>query len=58
MNTLTIPYNKLVAAQELISDAIHDLDTQSGMDDCVMVLAWARGEIAHVIIDMQKEAEE
>lgn len=57
MNTLTIPYNKLVAAQELISDAIHDLDGAMA-DDVLATLTWARGEIAHVIIEMQKEGEE
>lgn len=57
MTSLTIPYNKLVAAQELISDAIHDLDALA-MDDHVMTLTWARGEIAGVIIAMQRRGEE
>ena len=57
MNPRILAINKLEAAQELITDTIHDLDSQPDMDDFVMVLTWARGEIAHVIIDMQKEDE-
>lgn len=58
MSSLTIPYNKLVAAQELISDAIHDLDSQPGMDDFVMVLTWVRGDVAAIIKKLEKEGEE
>ena len=57
MSSLTIPYNKLVAAQELISDAIHDLDGKME-DEAIAQLAWARGEIAGVIIEMQRRGEE
>lgn len=57
MTSLTIPYNKLVAAQELISDAIHDLDGKME-DEAIAQLAWARGEIAGVIIAMQRRGEE
>ena len=57
MSSLTIPYNKLVAAQELISDAIHDLDGRME-DEAIAELTWARGEIAGIIIEMQRRGEE
>lgn len=57
MTSLTIPYNKLVAAQELISDAIHDLDGKME-DEAIAQLAWARGEIAGVIVAVQRREEE
>ena len=58
MNNIRLAINKLEAAQELISDVIHDLDSQPGMDDFVMVLTWVRGDVAAIIKKLEKEGEE
>lgn len=58
MNSIRLAINKLEAAQELISDVIHDLDSQPGMDDFVMVLTWVRGDVAAIIKKLEKEGEE
>lgn len=62
MTSLTIPYNKLVAAQELITDAIHDLadypcDEKNEMG-YVASLTWLGGDLATVIKELEEEAEE
>ena len=61
MNTLTLALNKLEAAYDLIADALHELAVNSTEKDCmghVATLTWLSGDLATVIKELEKEAEE
>lgn len=61
MNSLTLALNKLEAAYDLISDALHELAMNSPEKDCmgyVATLTWLGGDLGTVIRELEKEAEE
>ena len=61
MNTLTLALNKLNAAYALIADATHELamnSTEKNEMGYVASLAWLGGDLATVIRELEKKAEE